>query len=218
MSDIGNMPDSEFLAMYTSMIATISGDLASYPGLTAAMMTASGALRDDIEDKLGDHDTKQDASRAARIAKDDARALGEADVRKLRALMKANGVTDEKYTATGIPKPSLPTPPSNATVPVATVDTSERLRHTIHFAESAAPNIKRRPRDVVGVEIWRKLDGPPPTDESECTFVALDTATPYMVEYTGDAAGKTAHYMLRWQFRDGSRSAWGETVSATITG
>jgi hypothetical protein len=27
-----------------------------------------------------------------------------------------------------------------------------------------------------------------------------------------------AHYLLRWQLRDGSRTAFGETVSAMITG
>jgi len=27
-----------------------------------------------------------------------------------------------------------------------------------------------------------------------------------------------AHYLLRWRMRDGSVGAWGDTVSATITG
>jgi len=31
-------------------------------------------------------------------------------------------------------------------------------------------------------------------------------------------AGKMAHYVLRWRMRDGSVGAWGDTVSATITG
>ena len=30
-----------------------------------------------------------------------------------------------------------------------------------------------------GAELWRKLDGDPPVDETECTFLALDTASPY---------------------------------------
>jgi hypothetical protein len=36
-------------------------------------------------------------------------------------------------------------------------------------------------------------------------------------EYLPEHAGKTAHYLLRWHFRDGSKSAFRETVSATIT-
>ena len=42
--------------------------------------------------------------------------------------------------------------------------------------------------------------------------------TPYVAEYDGADAGKMAHYMLRWRMRDGSTTAWAETVSATITG
>jgi hypothetical protein len=91
------------------------------------------------------------------------------------------------------------------------------LRHTINFTDAASPAIKRRPRGVIGCEIWVKIDGPPPGDEKDCTFLALDTATPYVAEYSPEQAGKTAHYLLRWQLRDGSRTAFGETVSATIT-
>jgi len=63
-----------------------------------------------------------------------------------------------------------------------------------------------------------KIDGPPPADEKDVVFLTLDAFTPYVAEYGGDRAGKTAHYMLRWRMRDGSVGAWGETVSATITG
>ena len=46
----------------------------------------------------------------------------------------------------------------------------------------------------------------------------VDAFTPYLAEYDATEAGKTAHYMLRWHMRDGTNGAWGETVSATITG
>lgn len=55
-------------------------------------------------------------------------------------------------------------------------------------------------------------------NEKDCVFLSLDTLTPYTAEYEPVDAGKTAHYMLRWSMRDGSVTAWGETVSATITG
>ena len=70
---------------------------------------------------------------------------------------------------------------------------------------------------AMGVEIWCKLDGPPPTDEKDCTFLTLDAFTPYLATYPGGDGGKIAHYMLRWRLRDGATLAWGETVSATIT-
>jgi hypothetical protein len=48
--------------------------------------------------------------------------------------------------------------------------------------------------------------------------MTLDAATPYVAQFDGADAGKTIHYMLRWRMRDGSVTAWGETVGATITG
>jgi hypothetical protein len=99
------------------------------------------------------------------------------------------------------------------------VDTSERLRHTIHFTDEASPpNSKKKPVGVIGCEIFIKIDGAPPADEKECDFLSLNTQTPYVAEFEGDQAGKIAHYLMRWRTKDGSSSAWGDTVSATITG
>jgi len=57
-----------------------------------------------------------------------------------------------------------------------------------------------------------------PGSEKECVFLTLDAFTPYLAEYDAVDSNKTAHYMVRWRLRDGSVSAWGETISATITG
>lgn len=46
----------------------------------------------------------------------------------------------------------------------------------------------------------------------------LDMITPYSASFDAEHAGKMVHYMLRWQFKDGTYSRWSETVSATITG
>jgi hypothetical protein len=212
-----NLSDADFLAFLNAFIATLSGDLASYTGVTAAMMTQMGTLRDDDADTLLTHTQTQEAAKAATIAKNDARAAAEAFVRQIRDLIRANNVPADKYAALGIP--SAPeSAPSSATVPIATIDTRNRLQHTINFADASTPNIKRRPRGVVGCEIYVKIDGPPPGNESDCVFLALDTATPYVAEFSPADAGKTAHYLLRWLFTDGSRSAFAETISATITG
>ena len=57
-----------------------------------------------------------------------------------------------------------------------------------------------------------------PVDPSECTFLALDTASPYVATYAGTDANKMAHYMLRWVTKGGDKGPWSETVSATIGG
>ena len=76
----------------------------------------------------------------------------------------------------------------------------------------------RRPRRTMGADIFLKIDAPRPTDVKDCAYLATDSRSPYVVEYEASDAGKMAHYMLRWRMRDGSTLAFGETVSATITG
>lgn len=47
-------------------------------------------------------------------------------------------------------------------------------------------------------------------------FLALDTKTPYLADWTGADTGKVAHYMLRWVNTRGEKGPWSETVSAPI--
>jgi hypothetical protein len=70
----------------------------------------------------------------------------------------------------------------------------------------------------MGCEIWVKVGDPVPTDPSQLRFLATDTRTPYVAEYSGEDAGKTAHSMLRWVNTKGEQGPWSQTVSATITG
>jgi hypothetical protein len=105
-----------------------------------------------------------------------------------------------------------------ATRPVGMVSTAQRLRHEIRFVDEATPTRKAKPDGVMGCEIWVKVGTTPPADPAECTFLALDTASPYTAEYPGADAGKTAYYLLRWVTTRGEKGPWSETVAATITG
>jgi len=57
---------------------------------------------------------------------------------------------------------------------------------------------------------------PPPPGPSELSFLSVDTRTPYVADFPGEAGGKTAHYMLRWVATTGEKGPWSETASATI--
>jgi len=57
-----------------------------------------------------------------------------------------------------------------------------------------------------------------PADCGGCTVLTLDAASPYLAEYPGTDAGKTAYYMLRWVTTRGEKWAWSKTVAATIAG
>lgn len=118
-------------------------------------------------------DQAEAARNAATLTKNGSRKAAQDEAIRLKNLTKANDVSDAAYAALAFP--GGPTPENTAptaTVPSATVDTSERLRHTIHFRDAAAGGNKRRPRGVVGLELWRKVDRAPPGSEKDCVFVA----------------------------------------------
>ena len=99
---------------------------------------------------------------------------------------------------------------------MVTVDGGQRLLHVIAFADEATPTRTAKPKGVMGAEVWVKVGEPAPVDESELTFLALDTRTPYTAKYVGADANKVAHYMLRWVNTRGQKGPWSETASATI--
>lgn len=213
---LGNLSDSELIDVANQVIAAMTPDPTVY-GSTAAVVTGLSGDTSIFETNLTAHVAAQAAAKSATSTKEASRAVLEAAIRNIRNIAKAYGTQQAEMDALGIPSSSSAAP-SNATVPAGAVDTSERLRHTLSWTDAASLDNKRKPRGAMGCEIWLKLDGPPPTDEKECTFLTLDAFTPYLAEYTGIDAGKMAHYLLRWRMRDGSVSAWGETISATITG
>lgn len=70
-----------------------------------------------------------------------------------------------------------------------------------------------KPASVMGAETIRAQ---PPTGQTELSFLSVATRTPYVTDYPGEDAGKTAHYMLRWVAATGEKGPRSETASATI--
>jgi hypothetical protein len=204
--------ENNFVAYATANAAALGLDpLVDIPPLTAAESTWDAdfvALT-----------TAQAAAQSARQAKDAARDAFEAVIRPLVARLQASpDVSDAERARLGITVPDrIPTPAEiPATRPVVSVDTSQRLQHTVSFADEATPTRKAKPKGVMGVELWVKIGDPPPVDETELTFLATDTRTPYVATYAGADANKVAHYMLRWVNTRGEKGPWSETASATI--
>jgi len=213
-------PDGDFLAWEQAFITYADANLAAL-GLVAADLAPITAARDNWESAYLDNDAKQNAARAARQLKDDRRAAFETAVRALvRRLQASAAVSDDERAALGITvRDGVMTPATAAaTRPVGLVSTAQRLRHEIRFFDEATPTRKAKPDGVMGCEIWVKVGTTPPADPGECTFLALDTASPYVAEFDGADAGKTAYYMLRWVTTRGEKGPWSETVAATIAG
>lgn len=214
---ISNAGDADLVNLARQFYTIISADPEAY-GLSAPQVTTLNLLNNSYDTALQVHVSAQSAARNATQSKDGARDALEQLLRSyLRIIKAAPGVTDAQLAALGFSPDDTSESPQIATRPVATVDTGERLRHTIDFRDEATPNIRRRPPGTIGCEIFIKIGGAPPVDDKECDFLTLDTGTPYLAEFNGTDAGKTAHYMLRWRLKDGT-SPWSVTISATITG
>jgi hypothetical protein len=217
--DLDRLPDHELLAEVRLMNNNASGDEATY-GLTAAMTAALTALLDGFEDDLATMETAQAAEAAAVGAKNNRRALIIETVRKLMALIRGTvgndpdklgrvnlDTLDETRTRAGAPE----------SVPFALIDLG-KLRHTVNFRDAATPDTDKKPAGILGAEIWYKIGGSAPVDNKECQFLALDTATPYVVTFDGADTGKTVYYLLRWQSKNGDKGDWSDIAQATVNG
>ncbi|WP_243348297.1 hypothetical protein [Parabacteroides sp. FAFU027] len=120
------------------------------------------------------------------------------------------GLSVKSTTRTATPKPS--------SAPVGNIDFSVRLQHLLHFFDESTPRSKAKPTGVHGCEIYYKIDGASPTDESEMIFVATSTATPFTINFEGKHAGKIVYYRFRWVNSRGERGPWSSVISATIVG
>lgn len=220
MSDYIPRADSDFNTWQANLITYIGANLASL-GLTAADLTPLTNTQTNWANNYSAYITAQASANGALQTKNSTRDTYETTLRSLvRRIQGLPTLTDAERAAMGI---SLRDTPRTATGvpdtrPVATTDTSQRLRHTINFADETTPNSKAKPDGVMGCEIWVKVGDPSPTDPGQLQFLGMDTRTPYVAEYGGEDANKVAHYMLRWVNTKGEQGPWSHTVSATITG
>ncbi len=203
---------SNFVTYATANAAALGLDpLVDIPPLAAAQSTWTT--------DYAANTAAQAAAQAARQAKVGARSAFVDVIRPLVGVLQASAdVDDTERAALGITVPDTkPTPVGPPTSrPVAVVDTSQRLQHTIEFVDETTLTSKAKPAGVRGAQIWVKIGDPPPVDPNELTFLGTDTRTPYLASFDGADANKVAHYMLRWESSRGETGPWSETASATI--
>ena len=223
MADYIPGSDTEFQAWAANFVTYAQAHLAEL-GIALPDILPIGAGRADFDTKMAANVTAQQSAQSARQAKDASRDSLESAIRQLVRQLQASGdVDDAERAALGITIPdTIRTTAAGGidTRPIGMVDTSQRLRHEIRFSDEATPTSRAKPAGVMGCEIWVKVAATgeaPPADPDELSFVAMDTASPYIVEYDGADGGKTAHYMLRWVKSGGEKGPWSETISATIT-
>lgn len=112
---------------------------------------------------------------------------------------------------------AAPTGPA-ATWPVFTVTSAGHLRLEAAFRDSATPGSRAKPAGMLGAEVWLKVGGAAPTQESETHFLGLDTKTPYLHEFEPGELGQPAHIRGRWISSKGEKGPWGPVATAIVGG
>jgi hypothetical protein len=217
--DLYRLPDRELLAQLRVLTNGATGDEATY-GLTAALTTAMTNLLNAFEDDLATLDGIRAQEKTALGARDNRRAaIIEAAAQIIELIRATVGNNPNKLGTVNLDpldetrtKAGAPT-----SVPFALIDLG-KLRHTLNFRDAATPDSDKKPSGILGAEIWYKIGGTAPTDNKECQFLALDTATPYVVTFDGADAGKTVYYLLRWQSKNGDKGDWSDVAQATVNG
>lgn len=219
MSDYLPSADTEFIAWMQNFISYASANVAAL-GLTAPELMSIQNQQTTLETSYTDFVATQALAASKRQRKDDERTAQEKLVRPLVARLQSfTTVTDAQRQALGLrvrstSRTAVPTPTSR---PIATIDTSQRLRHTISFVDENTAGSRAKPDGVSGCEIWMKVGEPSPADPDELRYIATDTRSPYVVEFEASDTGKMAYYMLRWVNTRGERGPWSRTVGGTIT-
>jgi hypothetical protein len=220
MADYIPGADADFNTWQNNFIANLNAHKADF-GLADADLAPLNAAQQGWTDGYAAHIAAQAQAEGARLSKDDSRKALETALRGMaRRVQTHTGTTDRHRAELGLnvqagTRTSAGVP---ETRPVAQVDTSQRLRHTVSFSDESTPNSRAKPAGAMGCEIWSKIGDPAPADPSQLHFLGLDTSSPYMVQFGGEDAGKTAYYMLRWVNTKGEQGPWSQTASATITG
>jgi len=221
-------PDADFDAWQASFL--------DYAAKHQAALGLRDATIDELHQLQKDWDTDYDAATAARAAwlaavaaKKDRRQDYASALRRVAAQLRGTpDVTDAQRAALGLTIPdTTPTAVAAPTcAPHATVDTAQRLQHTLTVTDERTPTRRAKPAGVFGVEVrvaLRPAGAPVPTDLDAYLFVGVFTRSPATLIYDGttpglpaDAGGQTAHYQLRWLNAKGQPGPWGQIVSATV--
>lgn len=217
MADYIPGPDANFQAWQANFVTYANANLAAL-GLTAADMAPITAAQGSWATAFPAHVAAVAAAKAAKQTKDEARAGYVAVIRPLvRRLQASAVVSDAERAALGITvrqEPGPIGPPTTA--PVCTIECGNRLQQVLRFNDSATPTRKAKPAGAIGVEIWNKVGTAPPAGEADLRFVAVDTNSPYVMNFDSADGGKTNYVWMRWVSPTGERGPWGEQAQATI--
>jgi hypothetical protein len=126
-------------------------------------------------------------------------------------------ITDDDRERIGLPvHDTKPTPaPPVTDMPVGEVDFSTRMRHSLHVKMGKLTG-KAKPGHVNGFEVWSKIGGDPPTDDSQWSYAGFSSRSPMTIDYPQSDTGKTVYYRFRWVNTRNQPGPWSEGIVSAI--
>jgi len=221
--------ESDFSTWENNFCSLVCAALATTLGLTTLETSAIATASGDYNDAVSDYQSKVAVVHGAQQTKAAKRKALEEVVRKtVRRIQTSPAMTDAIRAQLGITiadgtRTMTSASAVAAAVPITKIGTANRLQHVIDFRDADHQDKRAKPAGVKGAEIWMKIGAAPAAvvgsaDPEDMRFLALDTATPYVMHFAEADAGKTVYYLLRWIANDGTKGPWGEMVQATIVG
>lgn len=190
-------------------------------GIPPAVLDKLETLQGTFQAALLDSRAAQAAAAAVCRTKDDAKNEFVKLARSVAQQIQANpNTTDGMRAELGLSVRDgangvEPLPVSHNT-PKAIISINSRMRHVLRvFNQTGTSTAKSRPAGTRGCEVWRTI-GNMPESMAEMEYVDLITRNPFVIDYSGEDAGKQAHYVLRWVSTSGEKGPWSATESATI--
>lgn len=209
--------DAQFNEWQANLFSYLKKNATAW-GIPNATLTDAQTRKTEFETRYAAADNPATRTRAAVVMKDDSRKAYEASIRPLlKAYVTYNpAVTDEDRVNMGLPIHKTSRTPVAAPVsfPECTVETAQR-RITIHFRDAGSGK-KAKPAGVSGAVIRWAILNEAPDNVEPLTNSALDTASPYSIDFTEAQRGSRVYFCLAWQNTKGIMGPWSEMGMAIV--
>jgi hypothetical protein len=212
-------PDPEamiWLQNFASKIEIKHGSLGIPPDDAASL---AGLVRD-FEQKLAVATSPATRTSPAVTEKTLARNAATKAVRPIVKLVRAQpSITDEDLLTLGLPLPverreAVPAP---RTAPILMIRGSVDGFHMLNYADSETPFSRRKPDDVMHLQLYLAVGKGLVTLPGDAAFHSLITRTPFKIQHNPADNGKTATYFGRWSTRTGLTGPWSLPEGMTIS-
>jgi hypothetical protein len=119
-------------------------------------------------------------------------------------------ISDEERERMGLPVHKTTRTPSEIAkdAPDSDINTSVPGRVTINFFEHGSDHKKAKPAGQHGAEIGWVISDVPPAKWSDLIHSAIDTNSPFTLEFENNQRGKTVYFALRWENTRGEKGPW----------